>query len=544
MTPVLSVRDLRVRFGDREAVGGVSFDLEPGRALGVVGESGSGKSSLALALARLHVGADVTGSVLLDGTDVLAASGADLRRLRGGRIAMVFQDPLSSLDPYLRVGDQIAEVYRVHTGASRRAAAAKAVEVLDRVGIPDAPRRARAHPHEFSGGMVQRALIAMALALEPRVLVADEPTTALDVTVQARLLALLDELRTDTGMALLLVSHDFGVVAETADDVLVMRDGVAVEHGPVDGVLRTPSARYTRELLRSVPRLDAPRLRVTSPARPEAPGATEGHEPPRGREPLLRVTDLRRDFVSGPPLRRRAVPAVDGVSLEVAPGEALGVVGESGSGKTTLARLVVRLLAPSSGRIEFAGRDVTRLSARDLRPSRRDLQMVFQDPLASLNPRRTVGDSIADPLRVLGEPGAERTARDLMDRVGLDPGRYDAYPHEFSGGQRQRVGIARALGPGPRLLVCDEPVTSLDVSTQAQILALLAELRAERDLALLFVSHDLAVVRRVCDRVAVMRAGRVVETGDVDTVYDHPEDGYTRELLAAVPRLVALDPVV
>ncbi|WP_026411885.1 dipeptide ABC transporter ATP-binding protein [Actinomadura oligospora] len=537
MTPVLSVRDLRVRFGDREAVGGVSFDLEPGRALGVVGESGSGKSSIALALARLHVGADVTGSILVDGTDVLAASDAELRRLRGGRIAMVFQDPLSSLDPYLRVGDQIAEVYRVHTGASRRAAAAKAVEVLDRVGIPDAPRRARAHPHEFSGGMIQRALIAMALALEPRVLVADEPTTALDVTVQARLLALLDELRADTGMALLLVSHDFGVIAETADDVLVMRDGVAVEHGPVDGVLRAPSADYTRELLQAVPRLDAPRLRVTAPEPGEPADATPG------REPLLRVTDLRRDFVSGPPLRRRAVPAVDGVSLEIAPGEALGVVGESGSGKTTLARLVVRLLAPSSGRIEFAGRDVTRLSARDLRPSRRDLQMVFQDPLASLNPRRTVGDSIADPLRVLGEPDAERTARDLMDRVGLDPGRYDAYPHEFSGGQRQRVGIARALAPGPRLLVCDEPVTSLDVSTQAQILALLAELRAERGLALLFVSHDLAVVRSVCDRVAVMRAGRVVELGDVDTVYDHPEDAYTRELLAAVPRLAALDPV-
>ncbi|MFC4906581.1 dipeptide ABC transporter ATP-binding protein [Actinomadura gamaensis] len=530
MTPVLSVRDLRVRFGDREAVGGVSFDLEAGRALGVVGESGSGKSSLALALARLHVGADVTGEILVDGTDVLAASDAELRRLRGGRIAMVFQDPLSSLDPHLRVGDQIAEVYRVHTGATRRAAAAKAVEVLDRVGIPDAARRARAHPHEFSGGMVQRALIAMALALEPRVLVADEPTTALDVTVQARLLALLDELRDATGMALLLVSHDFGVVAETSDDVLVMHAGRAVEQGPVASVLRAPSDAYTRALLQSVPRLDGPRAETAKPS--------EGT-----REPLLRVTDLRREFRSGPPLRRRSVPAVDGVSLEIAPGEALGVVGESGSGKTTLARLIVRLLAPSSGRIEFAGRDVTGLTARELRPLRRDLQMVFQDPLASLNPRRTVGDSIADPLRVLGEPGAERTARDLMDRVGLDPDRYDAYPHEFSGGQRQRAGIARALAPGPRLLVCDEPVTSLDVSTQAQILALLAELRAERDLSLLFVSHDLAVVRQVSDRVAVMRAGRVVEIGDVDTVYTCPKAPYTRELLAAVPKLIALDPV-
>ncbi|MCP2338749.1 dipeptide ABC transporter ATP-binding protein [Actinomadura rupiterrae] len=534
--PVLSVRDLRVRFGDREAVGGVSFDLEPGRALGVVGESGSGKSSLALALSRLHTGADVTGEVRVDGTDVLAASDAELRRLRGGRIAMVFQDPLSSLDPYLRVGDQIAEVYRVHTGATRRAAAAKAVEVLDRVGIPDASRRARAHPHEFSGGMVQRALIAMALALEPRVLVADEPTTALDVTVQARLLTLLDELREETGMALLLVSHDFGVVAETADDILVMRAGKTVEHGPVETVLRTPSAAYTRELLEAVPRLDTPRPAVVTS---RTPPPEQADSP---QESLLRISGLRREFRLGPPLRRRVVPAVDGVSLEVAPGEVLGVVGESGSGKTTLARLIVRLLAPSAGTIEFAGRDVTRLPARELRPLRRDLQMVFQDPLASLNPRRTVGDSIADPLRVLGEPDAERRARDLMDRVGLDPDRYGAYPHEFSGGQRQRVGIARALAPDPRLLVCDEPVTSLDVSTQAQILALLAELRAERDLALLFVSHDLAVVRQVSDRVAVMRAGRVVTLGDVDTVYDQPEDPYTRALLAAVPKLAALTP--
>ncbi|MQY02696.1 dipeptide ABC transporter ATP-binding protein [Actinomadura macrotermitis] len=510
MTPVLSVRDLRIRFGSQEAVKGVSFELAEGEALGVVGESGSGKSSLALALLGLHTDAEVTGEIRAAGTDVLAASPEELRRLRGGGVAMVFQDPLSSLDPFLRVGDQIAEVYRAHTGASRKEAAAKAVQVLDRVGIPDAARRARAHPHEFSGGMRQRALIAMALALEPRVLVADEPTTALDVTVQARLLDLLDDLRADTGMALLLVSHDFGVVARTADRVLVMRDGEAVEQGPVAQVLRDPRADYTRELLAAVPRVDAPSGRTR-----EITG-----------EPLLTVTGLRRDFVSGPPLRRRAVAAVDDVAFQVRRGETLGIVGESGSGKSTLARLIVRLLEPTAGTVEVAG---------DGR--RRDVQMVFQDPGASLNPRRTVGDAIAEPLRVHGEPEPEKTARELMARVGLDPGRYGAYPHEFSGGQRQRVGIARALALRPRLLVCDEPVTALDVSTQAQVLGLLAELQEEFDLTLVFISHDLAVVRQVSDRVAVMRDGRIVELADAGELYGSPAHPYTKELLAAVPRL-------
>ncbi|MFI0444096.1 ABC transporter ATP-binding protein [Actinomadura sp. 6N118] len=525
MSPVLSVRDLRVRFGDREALKGVSFDLEEGRALGVVGESGSGKSTLALSLLRLHTTAEVTGEIRAGGTDVLTASPEELRRLRGGRIAMVFQDPLSSLDPYLRVGDQIAEVYRVHTGASRRVAAAKAVEVLDRVGIPDAARRARAHPHEYSGGMRQRALIAMALALEPPILVADEPTTALDVTVQAQLLDLLNDLRADTGMALLLVSHDLGVVSGTTDEILVMRDGRPVEHGPVQAVLGEPTENYTRALLAAVPRIDAPRQAQNTP------------ESWDERVPLMRVTALRREFPFGPPLRRETIKAVDGVTFDLRQGETLGIVGESGSGKTTLARLLVRLDEPTSGRIEFAGTYLTALSERRLRTFRRDLQMVFQDPVASLNPRRTVGDSIADPLRVQGEPAPERSARELMERVGLDPARYGHHPHEFSGGQRQRVGIARALALRPRLLVCDEPVTSLDVSTQAQILALLRDLQEEFDLTLVFVSHDLAVVRQISDRVAVMRAGKIVELAGTDTVFDSPGHPYTRTLLGAVPLL-------
>ncbi|GAB3968412.1 ABC transporter ATP-binding protein [Actinoallomurus acanthiterrae] len=531
---VLSVRDLTVEFpsgdGVLRAVDGMSFDLAAGGALGVVGESGSGKSTTALALLGLHRNTDarVTGRILLGGdgpepADVNALDDEAIREVRGRRIAMIFQDPMSALDPYYRIGDQIAEVYRAHSGAGRKAAWARAVEVLDRVGIPDATRRARARPHEFSGGMRQRALIAMALACEPEILVADEPTSALDVTVQAQILDLLDELRADTGMALLLVTHDLGVVSRSAGEVLVMHQGRAVERGPVHEVLRAPAQPYTRALLEAVPRLDAPLAARREPG-----------------EPLLTVTDLTREFRRpGRGLRRDVARAVDGVSLDVRRGETLGVVGESGSGKTTLVRMMVGLLAPTSGRIVFDGRELTGLPEKRLRPVRRDLQMVFQDPMSSLNPRHTVGDSIADPLRVRGVPDGEarRTARELMERVGLDPARHDRYPHEFSGGQRQRMGIARALSLRPTLLVCDEPVSALDVSTQAQILELLRDVQEDYGLTIVFVSHDLAVIRQVSDRVAVLRDGELVELAGVDELYASPRHEYTRTLLAAVPVL-------
>ncbi|MGW9441037.1 ABC transporter ATP-binding protein [Streptomyces sp. NPDC055607] len=529
---MVEVRDLTVSFdradGSVRAVDGLSLTLAEGRALALVGESGSGKSTVAGALLGLHrgTGARVTGTVRVGGVDVATAGPADLRRLRGGIAAMVFQDPLSSLDPYYAVGDQIAEVYRIHAGGSRKAARARAVDVLDRVGIPDAARRSRSRPHEFSGGMRQRALIAMALACEPRLLVADEPTTALDVTVQAQILDLLHELRRETGTALLLVTHDVGVAAESVDEVLVMRDGREVERGPVAGLLGAPSEPYTRTLLSAVPRLDGP---VRTPAGQVGQG-----------EPLLEAVGLRREFGRG----KRAVTAVDDVSLTVRAGETLGVVGESGSGKTTLGRMLVRLLDPTGGRLRYGGTEIGALPERELRPYRRELQMVFQDPVASLNPRRSVGESIADPLRAAGERDEKRIrdrVRELLDRVGLEPDRYDAYPHEFSGGQRQRVGIARALAAEPRIVVCDEPVSALDVTTQAQVTALLAELQAELGLGLVFIAHDLAVVRRVSDRVAVMRGGRIVEQGTVEEVYGAPRDPYTRELLAAVP---SLDPVL
>ncbi|MFI6864097.1 dipeptide ABC transporter ATP-binding protein [Streptomyces sp. NPDC050421] len=510
---LVEVTDLSISFGDVHAVRGLSFSLEAGGALGVVGESGSGKSASAYALLGLHrgTGAKVGGSVSVAGVDVQAAGAAELRGLRGAKAAMVFQDPLSSLDPYYAVGDQIAQVYRVHHRVSRRAARARAVDVLDRVGIPDAVRRSRSRPHEFSGGMRQRALIAMALACEPELLIADEPTTALDVTVQAQILDLLHDLRRETGMGLLLVTHDVGVAAESVDDVLVMRSGVAVERGPVAQVLGAPREPYTKALLAAVPRIEP---QVASAAERTV---AEG-------EVLVEAEDVRQVFGRG----KSALTAVDGVSLTVRRGETLGIVGESGSGKTTLGRMLVGLLEPTSGRIDRAAR----------------VQMVFQDPVSSLNPRRSVGESVADPLRARGERDESvirARVRDLLRRVGLDPEQYDRYPHEFSGGQRQRVGIARALAAEPELIVCDEAVSALDVTTQAQVTALLAELQRELGLALVFIAHDLAVVRQVSDRVAVMRGGRIVEEGRVEQVYAEPRDPYTRQLLAAVP---ALDPAL
>ncbi|MFB0616537.1 dipeptide ABC transporter ATP-binding protein [Streptomyces sp. AGS-58] len=520
---LVDVRDLTVDFGSLRAVDGLSFSLAEGAALALVGESGSGKSTVAGALLGLHrdTGARVGGSIRVAGTDVQATSDEALRRLRGAKAAMVFQDPLSSLDPYYAVGDQIAEVYRVHARVSRRAARARAVEVLDRVGIPDAARRSRSRPHEFSGGMRQRALIAMALACEPSLLIADEPTTALDVTVQAQILDLLHTLREETGMGLLLVTHDVGVAAESVDDVLVMRHGRTVEHGPVGAVLAAPAQAYTRALLDAVPRVDA--RRTGSPATDEV---------------VLEATGVRREFGRG----KRALAAVDDVSLTVRRGETLGVVGESGSGKTTLGRMLVGLLEPTAGTIRYEGRPHTGVN-----PS---VQMVFQDPVSSLNPRRSVGESIADPLRARGaggrgQAGDEARIRgrvaELLERVGLEGAHYDRYPHEFSGGQRQRIGIARALAAEPRVIVCDEPVSALDVTTQAQVVALLGELQRELGLALVFIAHDLAVVRQVSDRVAVMRRGRLIEYGPADEVYDAPREPYTRQLLAAVP---ALDPAL
>ncbi|MFG1606479.1 dipeptide ABC transporter ATP-binding protein [Actinoplanes sp. NPDC049265] len=501
------IENLRISFGDTRAVDDLSFALPPGGSVGIVGESGSGKSATALALLGLHRTATVSGQIRFGDIDLTTLrSERDWRRIRGARIAMVFQEPLTALSPFHRIGDQIAEVYRLHTGATRRAARHRAVEVLKQVHIADAERRAESYPHQFSGGMRQRALIAMALACRPEVIVADEPTTALDVTVQAQILDLLDEVRTTTGTGLLLISHDLGVVAGSTDTVVVMRNGRAVEQGATGSVLVTPREAYTRELIEAAPHPNPPR---TVPD-----------------DPILRVSGVRKHFKLP---KRGLIRAVDGITLDVRRGETMGIVGESGTGKTTLARMMVGLVEPSEGTITLDGVDIARRRGRSV-------QMVFQDPLSSLNPRRTVGESIADPLRLQGVRDPRARVSELLERVGLAAKEYDRYPHQLSGGMRQRVGIARALAPQPKLIVCDEPVSSLDVTTQAQILALLEDLRESLDLTLVVVSHDLAVLRQIADRVAVLSGGSVVELGDTAEVYERPVHRYTKELIAAVRR--------
>ena len=530
--PLLSVRDLAVSFptedGAVRAVDGVSLDLAPGELLALVGESGCGKSVTALTVMGLTrpQGALAEGSVRYRGDELLDASDDELRRVRGAEIAMVFQDPLSSLNPVVRVGDQIAEQILAHEAVSRARARERSIELLERVGIPAAAQRANGFPYELSGGMRQRAMIAMALSCGPRLLIADEPTTALDVTVQAQILDLIRELRDETGAGVLLITHDFGVVAEMADRVAVMDAGRIVEQADVGEVFAAPRHARTRALLDAVPRLDDP-----LPVR----------QPVADVEPVLALERLEVAFPVRKRLLRRGgdavVRAVDGVTLTVRPGETLGLVGESGSGKTTLARAAVRLIEPTGGTVAFAGRDITNASRRELQPLRSELQIVFQDPFGSLNPRKRVGESVGLPLRLSGVPRGEATARvaALLERVGLEPEHADRWPHEFSGGQRQRIGIARALALSPRLVVLDEPVSALDVTVQSQVVDLLAELQRELGLAYLFVAHDLSVVRQVSDRVAVMYLGKLMEVAPVADLYERPVHPYTAALLAAIP---------
>lgn len=554
--PLIRIEDLRVSFDSVEAVAGISFSIAPGQIRGLVGESGSGKSVTGLTLMGLtrEMGAQVEGRALLaasgragdgDNTnaadagqplDLVAAADDELRRVRGARLAMIFQDPLSSLNPFHRVGDQIAEAITAHRSDSSTAGR-RAVELLGEVGIPDPQRRARDFPHQFSGGMRQRVMIAMALANEPELLIADEATTALDVTTQAQILDLIVSLRDRHGMAVLLISHDLGVIAERAEEVTVMRAGRVVEQGPVSEVFARPQADYTRQLIAAVPRIDRPATSL--PDRPP-PGA-----PARPGSCLLEVRDIGLTFAARRGLFGKSgedVRAVDGVSLAVERGSTLGVVGESGSGKSTLCRLMIRLFDPDSGTVHFDGQEITGLSRREMRRLRGSMQMVFQNPFASLNPRHRVGDIIAAPIRLHGEldrPAAERRTAELLERVGLDPRDEQRYPHEFSGGQRQRIAIARALGPRPQLVVADEPVSALDVTIQAHILELMRDLQEEFGLTYVFVSHDLGVISQVADQVVVMRGGRVVEEGSAAQVSTAPRDPYTRELLAAVPRLPA-----
>ncbi len=587
------VVDIPTEDGTVHAVQDVSFDVREGEFFGIVGESGSGKSVMVQSIMGLVAGAETGGTAVFRGRDLLSLDDRAMRSVRGREIGMVFQDPLSSLHPQYTVGWQIVEQIRAHERVSAEAAKARAIELLEQVRIPDAAARFDAYPHQFSGGMRQRVMIAMALSLRPSLIIADEPTTALDSTVQAQILDLLDEMRRETGATIIMISHDLGVLARVADRVMVMYAGRRMELGESANVLGAPAHPYTAGLLRSSsfhrepgtplvpiggrpPSLLAPPAGCAFAARcpdamslcaerppvrqyddgtevacwlegepsdPEPPSMPEAVEArsddPEADAAIVRVEGLQVAF---PQRRGPARIVLDGIDLEVRRGETLGLVGESGCGKTTLARTIAGLVAPTAGRVAFDGHELSSLDRREWRELRRRVQLVFQDPFGSLNPRRRVGSIIGDPFRIhrTASGAARRTeVQRLMELVGLNPEHYNRFPSQFSGGQRQRIGIARAIALNPELVILDEPVSALDVSIQAQVLNLLDELQRTLGLTYLFISHDLSVVRHVCDRIAVMEGGRIVELGDADALYRDPQQPFTRKLLAAAaPEIV------
>ena len=560
---LLSVRDLSVEFavptGQVRAVDGLSFDVTAGRTLAIVGESGSGKSVTAQAIMRLTDYSDgkiVSGEVLFRSPvsglqDLVRASDDSLRAIRGNEIAMIFQEPMTSLNPVFTIGNQIAETLILHQGLSPAQARAQALALLEKVRLPDAARLLDAYPHALSGGMRQRAMIAMALSCQPALLIADEPTTALDVTIQAQILNIIRALQRDLNTAVIFITHDMGVVAQMADDVVVMWRGRQVEQGPVDQIFKSPQHPYTRALLAAVPRLGSQRgqalprrmpLTLLEGERLIEVGTEQVQDTVDPASPILTVEKLSTRFDIAHSLLGRVthrVHAVEEVSFSIYPGETLALVGESGSGKTTIGKTLQQLVQAASGTIRFAGHDIRRLGAAGRRQLHQDIQYIFQDPFASLDPRKTIGFSIAEPImthKLLSDPKAvQRRLAELLECVGLRPEHSQRYPHEFSGGQRQRICIARALACNPKLIIADESVSALDVSIQAQIIDLLMALQAQRGLAYLFITHDMAVVERISHRVAVMYLGQIVEIGARQDIFENPQHPYTRKLLAAVP---------
>jgi glutathione transport system ATP-binding protein len=561
--PLLSVRSLSVAFGQGagalRAVRDVSFDVLPGRTLAVVGESGSGKSVTSLAIMRLtdYTGGRIAGGEVLfrpqgGGTlDLVTASDTRLREIRGNDIAMIFQEPMTSLNPVFTIGNQITETLTLHEGLSARDARLRAKELLQKVRLPDADKLLDRYPHQLSGGMRQRVMIAMALACNPKLLIADEPTTALDVTIQAQILNIIRDLQAEMGTAVIFITHDMGVVAEMADDVVVMWKGDKVEQGPVREIFADPKHPYTRALLSAVPRLGSlsgqplPKrtpVIVMDGGAPKQVGETHIQDTADYTKPILQVEKLTTRFDVGKTFFGRVthrVHAVEEVSFDIYPGETLALVGESGSGKSTIGRTLQQLIEPTGGTVRFDGRDMAAMSHGERRRLRQQIQYIFQDPFASLDPRHTVGYSIAEPIIVHGlirdRKAIDRRVQELLDQVGLQPQHATRYPHEFSGGQRQRVCIARALASDPKLVIADESVSALDVSIQAQIVNLLMELQERRHLSYLFITHDMAVVEKISHRVAVMYLGQIVEIGTRQAVFENPQHSYTRKLLSAVP---------
>ena len=564
MSSLLQVQDLSIDFRDVRAPGGwqrtvdrVSFAVQPGEIVGIVGESGSGKTVTCRSLIQLLPPrlARVSGQVQFGGQNLLELDPPALGQIRGEQIAMIFQTPSSHLDPLMRVGEQIAEALIVHRNMSRNEARRAAIELLDHVGISEPARNVSAYPHQFSGGMRQRVMIAAALACRPALLLADEPTTALDVTVQAKVLDLLRRLRDEDGLSIILVSHDLGVIAGLCDRVIVMYQGRIVETAPTRELLRHPQQAYTRKLIHSQPEMTTPGQPfpgIDSDIEPEnaheasAPLVASAN-PASGGQDLLVVNDLQVRFrqpssLLSMLLRRapRVTRAVDGVSLQIQRGDTLGIVGESGSGKSTLARTMVDLIQPDGGSIRFDGHDLSALSDAQRQTLRRQVQMVFQDPQSSLNPKLSIAATLSEALRVhqvCPVNDIPQRVQALMQRVGLDPALANRRPHQLSGGQCQRVGIARALSLNPQLIIADEATSALDVTIQAQILNLLMHLREQMQLTLIFISHDLSVVRHLCRTVAVMQSGRIVESGSVEQIFNAPQHPYTRQLIDAIPTL-------
>ena len=549
--PLLEIQNLKTYFhtraGTTKAVDDVSFSLEKGEILGIVGESGSGKSVTCYSLLGLLPTPPAKvegGQAQFGGKDLLQLQEALLREIRGKRISMIFQDPMSCLNPYLRILGQVAEPLLAHNlEITREEAEKRALEMLKKVGIRDAEERANSYPHEFSGGMRQRVMIAMALITNPDILLADEPTTALDVTVQARILKLLKELRNELDVSVIFITHDLGVVAEVADRIVVMYRGKVVEQGIAKEIFDNPKHPYVKGLLACRPTFSTTsRILPTVEDFMEGRIVTEETKPlagiatTEGYRPLLEVRDLKVHFTSK---GQQTVRAVDGVSLKIPAGKTLGLVGESGCGKTTTGRAILQLVQPASGSILYNDTNLASLTRAELLPYRKKLQIIFQDPYASLNPRMTIGQALEEPIlfHQIANNGEEARARavSLLEEVGLDPEHLDRYPHEFSGGQRQRICVARALAVEPEFIVCDECVSAMDVSIQAQVLNLLRELQDKRNLTYLFISHDLSVVKFISDQVAVMKAGRIIEFNSAEEIYQNPKEAYTQELLAAVP---------